>query len=68
MTTTIIISIPGDVNGDRKVNILDLTIVALSFGSIRGGPNYNPNADVVLDGVVNIRDLTFVAIHFGQTG
>jgi hypothetical protein len=68
MTTSIILSIPGDVNGDRKVNILDLTIVALSFGSVQGGPNYNPNADVVRDGVVNIRDLTFVAIHFGQAG
>jgi len=68
MTTTTILSIPGDVNGDRKVNILDLTIVALSFSSVQGGPNYNPNADVVPDGVVNIRDLTFVAIHFGQAG
>jgi hypothetical protein len=68
MTTTIILSIPGDVDGDRIVNILDLTIVALAFGSVPGGPNWNPNADVTLDGVVDIRDLTFVAIHFGQTG
>jgi hypothetical protein len=68
MTTKIILTIPGDVNGDRKVNIVDLTIVALAFGSVPGSPTWNPNADVTMDGKVDIRDLTFVAIHFGQSG
>jgi hypothetical protein len=68
LTTTIILTIPGDVTGDGKVNISDLVVVALSFGTKAGGAGYNPNADVDLDGVIDIRDLTFVAIHFGQTG
>ena len=68
LTATIILSIPGDVNGDRTVNILDLVAVALSFGSTPGSSKWNPNADVNHDGIINIVDLTFVAIHFGQSG
>ena len=53
---------PWDVNGDRKVNILDLTYVASHFGS----DNAPPEADVNGDGKVNILDLTLVAAHFGE--
>lgn len=45
----------GDVNGDGIVNILDLTLVAQTFGM------QNPEADVNSDGVVNILDLTLIA-------
>ena len=68
MTTMIIVSIPGDVDGNRIVNILDLVAVALSFGSTPGSPKWNPNADVDVNGIINIVDLTYVAIHFGQSG
>ena len=51
-----------DVNQDGVVNIIDLTLVAASFGAI--GENA---ADVNQDGVVNIIDLTLVAAAFGDT-
>lgn len=49
---------PADVNGDGVVNILDLTLVAQSFGtdSLKG--------DVNGDGVVNVFDLVFIANAF----
>lgn len=53
---------PWDVNGDGRVNILDLTYVASHFGS----DNAPPEADVNGDGKVNILDLTLVAAHFGE--
>ncbi|TMI24888.1 hypothetical protein E6H36_07785 [Candidatus Bathyarchaeota archaeon] len=68
MTMTIMLSIPGDVDGNRIVNILDLVAVALSFGSTPGNPKWNPNADTDMNGIINIVDLTYVAIHFGQSG
>ena len=53
--------IAGDVNGDGKVNILDLVLVAQQFG--KDVPADSP-ADVTGDGVVNILDLVRVAQEF----
>ncbi len=49
---------PADVNGDSKINILDLVQVANGFGKSTPDPNG--------DGVVNILDLVFVAQQFSQ--
>jgi hypothetical protein len=68
MIGNIKVTIPGDVNGDRIVNVLDLVLVSLVFGSVRGGPRYDPNMDLNHDGVINILDLAYVAIRFGSTG
>ncbi len=48
----------ADINGDGKVSILDLILVASDFGRIKP---INPRTDVNGDGKVNISDLTFVA-------
>ena len=53
----------GDVNQDGVVNILDMILVAQSFGQ---KPLSNPRADVNKDGQVNILDLVFVAERLGQ--
>ena len=50
--------ISADVNGDGKVNILDLVAIANAFGDAE--PDLNG------DGVVNIQDLVIVANAFGQ--
>ena len=50
--------LPGDINGDGIVNILDLTLVAQGFGT------GDLTADVNGDGVVNVFDLVFVANQF----
>ena len=49
---------PADVNGDEKVNILDLLQVANSLGTSAPDPNG--------DGAVNILDLVYVAQQFNQ--
>jgi parallel beta-helix repeat protein len=57
----------GDLNGDRRVNILDLTMVAVAFNSVPGNPNWNQTADINGDGNVNIIDIVVVALHFGES-
>ena len=56
----------GDVNHDCVVNILDMAIIALSFGSTPGSNKWNPNADLNHDGMVNMVDVGMAAFHFGQ--
>ena len=51
----IVVSPSRDLNGDGRVDILDLTLVSRYFGQ------YHPQADVNGDGTVNILDLTAVA-------
>jgi hypothetical protein len=56
-----------DLNGDHKINIVDLVGVGLAFGSTPTSSNWNPNADLNRDNTVNIIDLVIVAANFGRT-
>jgi hypothetical protein len=59
-------AILGDVNGDGKVNLIDVFMVSLAFGSRPGDPKWNPNADLNHDGTVNLMDTFIVALNFGK--
>jgi hypothetical protein len=64
---SILIRPAGDVNGDCKVNIFDLSIVGAAFGTSVGQPNWNIQADLDGDGKITIVDLTIVGGTFGQS-
>ena len=55
----------GDVNGDCRVDILDLTIVASNFGQ-RVTPGTNPRSDIDLSGSIDLIDLVLVASFVGS--
>jgi len=57
----------SDINGDRTVNILDLSIVAVSYGSVPGDERWNPDVDIDGNGVINILDIAPIAMDFGKT-
>jgi parallel beta-helix repeat protein len=56
----------GDLNSDGTVDLDDLYIIALAFGSIPEDPNWNKYADLDRNGVVNVLDLRTAALHFGE--
>ena len=59
-------ALPGDANGDGRVDINDLTIVLINFG--KTGMTWGQGAmDGDPTGKVDINDLTIVLANFGQT-
>lgn len=60
--------IPGDLNGDNGVNILDFSVLNAAFGSVSGGASYNYLADMNCDGGVNIVDVSILNGSFGMIG
>lgn len=53
-----------DINGDGKVNMKDIAIVAHAFGTHEGDDRWDPLADVNGDGYTNIFDVALVAKDF----
>jgi sugar lactone lactonase YvrE len=60
--------LPGDVNGNNRVNLADLGDLSDAFGTTPASPDWNENADLNCDGKVNILDLALLASSFGKKG
>jgi thermitase len=59
--------VPGDANLDNKVNLQDLVIIALAYGSEPGRSNWNPLADIAPPyGIIGLTDLVTVASYYGK--
>lgn len=56
--------VPGDLNGDGKVDCSDLAIVEASFLKLSGQAGFDPRADTNGDGVVDLQDVAFVTQNF----
>jgi len=57
----------GDVNGDCKVDVVDLVMVGTRIGLVIGDTGYNASTDVNNDERINVQDLVIVASSFGWT-
>ena len=64
---TIIAGLEGDINVDGIVDIVDIIIAALAFGSRPGDPNWDPRVDVNCNNLIDICDLVKIAVNFGKT-
>jgi len=62
----IFVTIPGDVDGDRDVDIYDVVKITGIYGSKRGDPQFNPNSDLDDDGEIKIYDVVRCTSHYGQ--
>jgi len=65
---TVSVRLPGDLNGDGVVNILDASILGAAYGSTPTNSNWNPNADINNDGKVDQIDVIIFQANFGRTG
>jgi hypothetical protein len=58
--------IVGDVNGDGKVDMQDVGVVASVFQLRSTNPRWNPKCDFNSDGIVDMKDIGIVGRHFGE--
>lgn len=63
----VMVTIPGDVNGDGTVDIYDLALVSKAYGTMKGDPRYNPNTDINCDGAIGINDLAINEKNYGRS-
>jgi hypothetical protein len=64
-----LVTIPGDVNGDRTVDIFDIGYISAHWypGPPVGPLGYDLNADINNDGAVDIFDIGIANAHWGQS-
>jgi len=59
-------SIPGDLDGDCDVDVVDIMLVASHWGAGEGQPRYDPACDMDKDGDIDVVDIMLVASHWGD--
>ena len=62
----VLVTISGDVDGDRDVDIFDIVTMASAFGSTEGDLLYNQNYDLDGDGDIDILDLLIAAGNYQE--
>lgn len=62
----VIVTVPGDIDGDYDVDYKDLFILARAYGCTVEDACYIPNADLDCNGRIDYKDLFILARHYGQ--
>jgi len=58
--------IPGDINEDGTVDVLDLIELRNAYGSTQQSPNWDPDCDLNLDDVVSVPDMLILGKNYGR--
>jgi hypothetical protein len=61
----VLVTIPGDVNGDFKCEGKDIAIIAKACGTRAGQAGYVSNADINDDGKIDGKDIAVAAKYYG---
>jgi hypothetical protein len=64
---SVIVTTPGDINGDKIVNVLDLHTLGRAYGATPISVNWKPNLDINNDLIINMLDLRILNDHWGQS-
>jgi len=62
----VLVTISGDINGDKTVDIFDAIELAGVYDSEQTSANWNPNADLNDDNIVDIYDAIILSSHYDQ--
>ena len=64
---TIFVTIAGDVDGDKDVDIYDIVRLAGTYGASKPDPRYDPNCDLDDDGDIDIFDIVIGSGNYGKS-
>jgi hypothetical protein len=64
---SIFITLGGDVDGNRQVDIFDIVLMADGYGTSKGQPKFNAHCDIDGDGDIDIFDIVIAASHYGDS-
>lgn len=62
----VLVTIPGDVNGDFEVTILDVTKICGIYASKQGQDQFIPECDIDNDGAITILDVVIACSHYAE--
>jgi len=65
-TQCLFTELTADIYFDGVIDIMDILIVGIAFGSNSTDPNWNPIADVYTDGIIDIMDVLVIGVVFGD--
>jgi len=63
----VFVTLAGDVDGDRDVDIFDIVKMAGVYGVKLPDPQYDPNRDIDGDGDIDIYDIVAAAGNYGES-
>ena len=63
---TLIVTIPGDVDGDFDVDLYDAVKLLTHYGAKEGDPSYDAICDIDGDGDIDLYDAVILLTHYGQ--
>ena len=66
-TAWVVVTIPGDVDGNGEVNIYDIVTMSGAYGAQAADPEYEANCDLNGDGRIDIYDIVLAAGNYGKT-
>jgi outer membrane protein assembly factor BamB len=63
---SVIVTFPGDVDGDFDVDIYDVVEMCSCYGCEEGDPEYEVNCDIDCDGDIDIYDIVLMCGNYGE--
>jgi len=57
--------IPGDVNSDLKIDIMDVAFIAKGYGCVEGSAGWDRRADIIRGSIIDIKDVSYVSRNYG---
>jgi parallel beta-helix repeat protein len=60
------VTIPGDVDGSRRVEMVDMWLIQQHYGGVPGNSKWEPNCDVDGSGRIEMVDMWITQKHYGE--